>query len=226
MASFTSSDLKAYGAQALPWALSFIAVLLLFIMMLFYEARGLGQPEEEVTVRNIQLVLPPPPEPPPPLRTRQPETETLTPSIDLVGPGEGPSLSYSDNPKLAMLSLQKIQRPEFNTNSLDLRKTLSVDFPIFEVEELDQAPRLVSNNRISFPRELTRRGLNRIETQVEIIIDQHGKAFVRKIIDPGYPEMIEVIRKAINDSRFTVPTKDGRPVQAVYLYTLVFINRM
>lgn len=222
---FVPSNLKAIGVRVLPWALSFLAVSLLFILMLFYEARGLGKPDDEITVRNIELTLPPPPEPPPPLRTRQPESETLTPSIDLMGPGEGPSLSYSDNPKLTMLSLQKIEKPEFDTDSLDLRKTLSVNFPIFEVEELDQAPRLVSNNRISFPRELARRGLNRIETQVEIIIDQHGKAFVRKIIDPGYPEMIEVIRKAINDSRFTVPTKDGLPVQAVYLYTLVFINR-
>ena len=222
---FMPSNSKAIGVRLLPWALSFFAVSLLFILMLLYEARGLGKPDEEVTVRNIELTLPPPPEPEPPLRTRQPESEALTPSIDLIGAGEGPALSYSDNPKLAMLSLQKVQKPEFDTESLDLRKTLSVDFPIFEVQELDKAPRLVSNNRISFPRELSRRGLNRIETQVEIIIDQHGKAFVRKIIDPGYPEMIEVIRKAINDSRFTVPTKDGKPVQAVYLYTLVFINR-
>jgi hypothetical protein len=36
---------------------------------------------------------------------------------------------------------------------------------------------------------------------------------------------VDVIRKAINDSRFTIPTKNGRPVQAIYLYTLVFINR-
>lgn len=223
---FMPSNSKAIGVRLLPWALSFFAVSLLFILMLLYEARGLGKPDEEVTVRNIELTLPPPPEPEPPLRTRQPESEALTPSIDLIGAGEGPALSYSDNPKLAMLSLQKVQKPEFDTESLDLRKTLSVDFPIFEVQELDKAPRLISNNRISFPNELARRGINRIETQVEIIIDQHGKAFVRKIIEPGYPEMIEVIRKAINDSRFTVPTKDGLPVQAVYLYTLVFINRI
>lgn len=210
----------------MPWFISALVVSLLMLLMLFLETRGLTKPEETFTIRQIELALPPPPKPPPPLNTRQQQSESATPSIDLIGPGEGPALSYSENPRLALVKLQEIKQPKFDTSSLNLQKTLAVDFPVFEVNELDKVPRLVSNNRISFPRELTRRGLDRIETKVEIIIDQNGRAFVRKIIDPGYPEMIEVIRKAINDSRFTIPTKDGRPVQAVYLYTLVFINRI
>src|SRR5690606_18513291 len=155
----------------------------------------------------------------------RPQVESVAPSIDLMGPGDGPSLNYSDNPKLSTLNIEQIQQPEVDMGAIDFGRTLSVNFPLLEVRELDQVPRLVSTNRISFPREMRRRGINRIETQVEIIIDQSGKAFVKKIVDPVYPEMIEVIRKAINDSRFTIPKKDGKPVQAVYLYNLVFINR-
>jgi len=217
---------RAQGVKILPWLLSFFAVLLLLILMLAMQSVGVMEDKETVTIRSIEVALPPPPEPPPPIQTRESQVESPAPSIDLVGPGTGPTLNYSDNPKLTMVNLEQVKQPEFDTRSLDLKKTLSVDFPILEVKELDKVPRLVSTNKISFPREMRSRGINRIATKVEIIIDQNGQAFVKKIVDPVYPEMIEVIRQAINDSRFTIPTKEGRPVQAVYLYTLVFINKV
>lgn len=218
--------LKNAKIKILPWLLSFILVLLLALAMVFIEDNGINEKDDTLTVRNIDVALPPPPPPPPPVKTQPTESESLTPSINLIGQSSGPALNYSDNPKLTLLNLEKVEKPDFDTNSLDLRKALTVDFPLFEVNELDKVPRLVSTNRIRFPRELSKRGIDRVSTQVEIIIDQNGKAFVKKIIDPAYPEMIAVIRQAINDSRFTIPTKDGRPVQAIYLYNLVFINRV
>jgi periplasmic protein TonB len=101
-----------------------------------------------------------------------------------------------------------------------------VSFPLHTVEELDSVPQLVSNNHVVFPRRMRENAIDKVATQVEIIIDAQGKAYVKKIVDPGYPEMVEVIRKAINDSRFTIPKKNGRPTQAVYLYKLTFINKV
>lgn len=217
---------SSLGRRLLPWVLSFVVVVILALLMVTMKLEGVGEKDDLVTVRHIDVALPPPPEPPPPLKLRQAETQSTEASIDLIGAGSGPSMNYSDNPKMTVLNLEKVDQPKFDTNSLDLRKTLALDFPLLEVKELDKVPRLVSTNRISFPREMRDRGINRIPTKVEIIIDQNGQAFVKKIVDPVYPEMIDVIRKAINDSRFTVPTKDGRPVQAIYLYTLVFINKV
>jgi protein TonB len=217
---------RILARRILPWILSLIVVIALAALMVTMKLGHVGEKDDLVTVRNVDVTLPPPPEPPPPLKTRQAETESATPSIDLIGAGSGPSMNYSDNPKLTVLNLEKVDQPQFDTQSLDLRKTLALDFPVLEVKELDKIPRLVSTNRVSFPKEMRDRGINRIATKVEIIIDQNGQAFVKKIVDPVYPEMIDVIRKAINDSRFTVPTKDGRPVQAIYLYTLVFINKV
>jgi hypothetical protein len=223
--SMANANTATVKVRALPWIVSFFVVLSLMLAMVFLGTIGTDAPEETLTVRNIELSLPPPPPPPPPIKTQPTESDSLTPSINLIGQSSGPALKYSDNPKLTLLNLEKVEKPLFDTSSLDLRKALTIDFPLFEVNELDKIPRLVSTNRISFPRELSRRGILKVDTKVEIIIDQNGQAFVKKIIDPVYPEMIEVIRKAINDSRFTIPTKDGRPVQAVYLYTLSFINR-
>ncbi len=210
-------------SQLLPWVISALMVTGLTLLILVVKSTP-PEPKDTLEVRSIDIAVPPPPEPPPPIRT-QTHQQAPTPGINLLGQGSGPQLSYTDNPKLVLDNLQKIERPTFDSQNMDMTSTLSVDFPLLEVKELDSVPRLVSTNRVSFPRLLRDKGVDRVATKVEIIIDQTGKAFVKKIVDPVYPEMADIIRKAINDSRFTIPTKDGRPVQAVYLYTLVFINR-
>lgn len=218
------SNVGTWLRLALPWLLGALMIVFLMAAILLMKAAPLKEPET-LTVRSLDVAIPPPPAPPPPVEMQQHTTSAPTPSIDLFGVGEGPSLNYATTPKLTLDDLQRIEKPEFDKNTFDLSSNLGVDFPLVEVKELDNVPRLISNNRISFPRHLRERGIDRVATQVEIIIDQQGKAYVKKIVDPVYPEMMDVIRKAINDSRFTVPTKNGRPVQAIYLYTLVFINK-
>lgn len=211
--------------KCIPWLLSLLLVFMLIWIMLKLDS--VSQPEEDdIEIRQVESFVPPPPPPPQPIKLQASEEMPSVPSVNLLGLGEGPQMQYDDNPKLSYSRLEKITKPEFNLNDLDIRKELTLDLPLFEVKELDGVPKLVSSNHISFPPELSRRGIKRVETKVEIIIDQSGRAYVKKIIDPIYPEMISVIRKAINNSKFTIPRKDGQPVQAVYLYSLNFSLRI
>lgn len=214
-----------FWLKYIPWLLSLLLVCTLTSLILTLDSL-IQQQEEEVEIRQLQSFVPPPPPPPPPIKVQASDEVPAAPSINLLGAGEGPQMQYSDNPKLSYNRLERIVKPEFNMNDLDIRKELTLDLPLFEVKELDAIPKLISSNHISFPSELSRRGINRVETKVEIIIDQTGRAYVKKIIDPVYPEMIAVIRKAINNSKFTIPRKNGQPVQAVYLYSLNFSLRI
>ena len=214
---------RSVAERVLPWIFSVLLTFALLLLILAAKISPMQEPETLV-IRNVDVAAPPPPEPPP-LIVQQQQSASPNPSMDLMGVGDGPTLSYASNPRLTLDNLIRIEKPEFDKNALDFSSNLSVDFPLIEVKELDSIPRLLSNNRIAFPRQMRERGIDRVTTKVEIIIDQQGKAYVKKIVDAVYPEMVEVIRKAINDSRFTIPTKNGRPVQAIYLYTLVFINR-
>ncbi len=211
----------------LPWAASLVFVFCLLVGI-FWLDKKVQAPEDNLTLHKLEVAEIAPPQPPP---TRQLEAKTQNstapgPSINVMGAGSGPSLVYAENPKLALQKMQQVEKPQLNKESLDIGNNLTLSFPLHPVEELDSIPRLVTNNHISFPRRLRESGIDKVATKVEIIIDAQGKAYVKKIVDPVYPEMVEVIRKAINDSRFTVPTKNGRPVQAVYLYSLTFINRL
>ncbi len=87
---------------------------------------------------------------------------------------------------------------------------------------MDQIPEVISYKFVKPPKEISKRRINRIKATVEIIIDQQGIPYIKKIVDPVYVEMIDIIRKWIKHARFTVPKKDGQPVQALYLYSLNF----
>jgi periplasmic protein TonB len=211
----------------LPW-LGSIVIVFILVAGIFWLDSAVDQPADTVNVRPIEVADIPPP-PPPPTRQMEMKTEhnaSEAPSIDVLGSGSGPALAFSEHPKMALQKMQEVEKPKINQGSLDLSENININFPLHQVEELDSIPRLVSNNHISFPRRMRESGIDKVATKVEIIIDAQGKAYVKKIVDPVYPEMVEVIRKAINDSRFTVPTKNGRAVQAVYLYSLTFINKI
>lgn len=208
--------------KILPWIIALILVIALVLAMLILQKKNFQQ-EEIVTIRKINVALPLPlPPPPPPIELKESRPKSSTPTINLVGLGDGPAMKYSDLPSLGQRAKIKVLQPKFDLNSLDLRKTLSLDFPVVEVKNLDRIPTVVSSKYISPPKGLVSRGIKRIATKVDIIIDQTGKAYVNKIIDAVYPEMEAIIREWIKHARFTVPTKDGQAVQANYVYGLNF----
>jgi hypothetical protein len=207
--------------KSLPWLLALILTACLVLAMLLFKTNDL-KPEDTVTIRTIDVALPLPPPPPPPMEVEQTKSESNAASIDLLGMGEGPKIKYSDTPKLEKPKKSKLKLPKFDMSSLNLGQAISVDFPILEVKSLDQIPQVISSKFFPPPKSIIRKGIKRIPTEVEIIIDQQGKPYIRKIIDPIYPEMIDTIRKWVKHARFTVPKKNGQPVQAVYLYGINF----
>ncbi|TPH18662.1 hypothetical protein EPA86_02335 [Litorilituus lipolyticus] len=207
--------------KGLPWLISLLLVLLLVLLMLYLQ-QGDFTNEEVVTVRKVDVALPLPPPPPPPIEMEQSQSESDAASIDLIGMGAGPVLDYSKKPKVAQLKLTNVQLPEFDVNSLDLSKTIAVDFALIEVKSLDQLPEIISSRYVQPPWSVIKRGVTRIPTLVEIIIDQRGRAHIKKIVDPVYPEMVDTIRTWVKNVRFSIPKKNGKPVQALYLYGLNF----
>lgn len=206
--------------KVLPWLFSALLVAALVIMMIYLQQNDYQQ-DETVTVRQIEVALPLPP-PPPPVEMEQTETESSTPSVDLTSMGAGPTIDYAKKPKIATLKVAKVALPKFDVSSLDLSKTISVDFGLIEVKSLDELPKIISSRYIQPPWSIIKRGITRIPTIVEIVIDQKGIAHIKKIVDPVYPEMVETIRTWIKHVRFSIPKKNGKPVQALYLYTINF----
>ncbi|NTS76677.1 hypothetical protein HR060_07325 [Catenovulum sp. SM1970] len=208
--------------STLPWLISsgLVAGLSLGIILLQKKPEA---PEEKVTIRKVDVALPvPPPPPPPQVEEQQESSDASEASIDLVGLGGGPTLNYSKTPKMDTPQVEDIKLPEFKMDALAIQESMQLNMPLFEVKTLDQVPKVVSQQYFPPPRKIKKKGIRRVETSVELIIDLQGKPYVKRIINPVYPEMIEVIRKWVASARFTIPKKDGQPVQAIYLYGINF----
>lgn len=206
-------DLVAVVLAALLTA-SIISLLILFSKV---------DPEEpeRVIVRDVEVGLPPPP-PPPPEPKQRTETTASRLSISQIGNQSGPKVQFSERPTLANVNVKQIQQPKMDRDIMDLDTEMSGDNRSFRVEKLDEVPQIVSSRDSRIPRELIQQGIRMVEAKVDIIIDTRGEAYIKRIVDAGYPQMVPVIRKHIDAVKFTIPKKDGKPVNGEYYFTIRF----
>jgi hypothetical protein len=174
--------------------------------------------EPKVMVRKVNQAFTPPPPPPKPV-TRQ--TNTAQPTIDLNTAGEGPALAISNivikqdfNPMLSP--------PDFTHASNDFELDLSVDWQAFGLGELDSVPVLLTQIKSVFPRSLARKGIKKAKVALDVFIDEQGNITLVGITEMPYEELSDSIHKIIRNSRFSVPTKNGQPVRARFIWPVEF----
>ena len=161
------------------------------------------------------------------------ETVTITPPAPIVTPPAPDEVPQSDpEPKPEF----EEQFQDFSLSQLELSLNPSIGDAIrmgvsnggfstevdavgdiqkmFTFADLQSAPRIINRPRISYPRELTRRGVREGRVIVKILIDPKGRAKVLEVISASEPALIPVAKDVIRQARFTPPTVNGAP-QAV-----------
>ncbi|MBQ4851845.1 hypothetical protein [Pseudoalteromonas sp. MMG012] len=201
-------------------ACALLCVATLFIIMLLIKGVATAPKETVIHTKIDVATLPPPPPPPPILETQQSSSSTA--ALNVVGLTGNVAMQYSDTPTMAMPKVSDLKRPELDLKESKIIDTFSSSIPMLQVEHLDRVPIVVRQQYIKPPKSIRKYGNKRIETKVELIIDQTGKPYIKKIVDAVYPEMVDTIREWVRHARFEIPKKEGRPVQAVYFYGINF----
>ncbi|MFH1499410.1 MAG: energy transducer TonB [Verrucomicrobiota bacterium] len=160
-------------------------------------------------IEAIELAAPPPPpppdEPPPPPEPEKeeppPELDTPPPPISLeqlemaLNPGTGGSLGGD------------FALPSFDVNQKDLG-----GLEIFEIGDVDSAPRPTGPVEFTYPAAAKRRGVTGV-VQIEYIVDENGRVsevtVVKSPDDTLSQATVDVIRKV----RFSPAVKAGKNVK-------------
>lgn len=174
------------------------------------------------TIREVKFALPPPPPPPPPTHAEQPAE---TPSLDISIGGDGPSLKTSKMILVAEVDVAELEPPEPKAMTPDWDSLLQPNWDAVGLDELDTPPRMItnaSNLKINYPTSLVRQGINTVELELDVMIDETGKVFLRQILGSPPPEIISPVKKIIERARFTAPLKDGVAVRASFIWPLEF----
>jgi hypothetical protein len=197
--------------------LSVLAITLLMVLLVLNNRRDASE-SNQLMVQPIDLVavLPPPPPPKNMSKTSLPQTLKL----DLRHQGQGPSLALAK-------STIKIAKPEIDAPVLD---NLTPDFDIsltafdlsgFALNELDQQPQLMTPLHIEFTAQMKRSGVKRLTVKLHVVIDINGKVHLKNIKENPYPQLNLAIRKLTQKARFSAPQRQGKNVQAEFIWPLV-----
>lgn len=221
MATLTHNPSKYRTLDFTPWLLSamMVAGLVFSLHLLKQQPEA---PKAELITRKIDVALPTPPPPPPPVKTTSSSSEPSQTALNLASLGDGPSINYADKPTMTLPKVESLELPNFAIDAKVIQERLALDMPLLAVEKLDRVPQVVRQKYFPPPKSVRQKGEKRIKTQVELIIDQSGKPYIKRIVDPVYPEMEEVIRAWVSHALFSKPKKDGKAVQAIYFYSINF----
>ena len=177
-------------------------------------------PSPQTAIRRADLGAPPPPPPPPPAAARRPPSPAA--AIELSEEIPGPAALAARDAVAEAFSIAELEQPEIALESPTLARDLSVNWAEFGLDQLDSLPRLITDFKVRFPKNLTGRGVVQVAVELSVMIDESGAVHLKRVVRNPHPEMDAEIQRMIRRARFTAPTKDGVPVRAAFVWPLLF----
>ena len=215
-------NLKRIVGWLQPFRSVFLSTLCIIALLGILLLSGKQTIPEKVTIRTISVGLPPPP-PPPPSQVESTE-QTMRVQMDLLS---------SIDERIALASAT-VETPVLTPPSLPFRdiraivpvfdSAFSFDWSGFGLSELDEKPRLLTRPMVRFPQNLRERGISRVFVELDVMIDEGGRVFLREILKNPHPQLNSEIRTLLQRVRFTAPKKSGRPVRAVFIWPVEFAD--
>ena len=172
---------------------------------------------------EVQEETPPPP-PPPPLPKLELQIESVAPplvatldsNIDLTM--RTADFELESNPKVIPLPLAvKAPKPAKPSPEPITRPKVQ---GLVSVGDLDSRPRLLNRPSTRYPTALLRRGVRSGTVILEVGISMRGRVNVRKVLSSSHPELTKMATSFASRARFSVPRKDGQPVNAIYRWPM------
>ncbi len=206
------------GAWALRFLLGLSAVVLLLAILVIAQT-PIDQDDDLTVLRPIQSApaLPAPPEPLLPEALPEPEVTPPSP-IPLPTPELTPPPAF-DAPALVKAEASKtdIKLPQTKF----LRQTAAPRASMtFEAKDLDQMPRLLNRPSVRFPSSQRKAGVREGKVTLEVTISRKGSVTVHGVRESSHPDFEPMAIQFAERARFSSPVKDGRSVQARFVWPL------
>lgn len=180
-------------------------------------------PSEEIVPEDV------PPPPPPALADLAVTLDVSQPAIPVSTMKIDPRLAvdtfFTDQPpsplpqSVAPRPVVKTQGPAKPSAPAPRIKSISKLKSHYSIGELDKKPRLLRNPSVSFPRSIRNASSGRVVVRVAIL--PSGRSQFISVVSTTHPDLISPARRIANGSRFTPPTRQGKPVKAVMTWPII-----
>ena len=162
---------------------------------------------------NTSSPIPPPP--PPPSQPQVQQQQDI--SLDIAIEGTGPVLPDIEVPNT--IDVDKPEMPEVTMDEVSFND-FTPDIEIFNLNQLDSLPSLITRARIIMPDSLKRRGVKQVNLKLDVTIDANGKVSLIHIVENPYEELTKEVQRLIQRSKFTAPQKEGVAVKARFIWPI------
>ena len=178
---------------------------------------GIGRTPPEIL--SIDVALPPPPPPPPDIDPPEPPPEEPPPP-EMQPPPQQLSLSEMD---VALnLGVGDAMAGAFSFEGFGVSaEDTADDLQIFDIQDLDSAPRMVRQGQFVYPADMRRARVQGV-VRLMVIIDERGNVRVEDVVDARVREFIDAAIRFAETSAFEPPMVDGKAVRARYTFPVRF----
>lgn len=207
------NELIPTSRQRLLSSLLSASFLVVLLAILFVATKFAEISEPLLEVRQIGVALPPPP-PPPSQQTIQQQQDV---SLQITNEGTGAILPDINIPKTIDIS-----QPEMPDITIDDVNFVEFTFnrEIFDLNQLDNLPALLTRVRITMPASLKKRGIRSARVRLDVVIGVTGNVTLNRIVENPYSELNKEIDKLIRRSKFSIPHKEGVAVSARFIWPI------
>ena len=212
--SLSASSSKFSGSKRLFLSSFMSAGLMLLLIAVLLAAQYLpDMAEPELEIRAIAASVPPPPPPP-----KQPQVEQKQEiTLDLAAEGNGAVLPDIEVPE--KIEVTKPDMPEITMDEVSIAE-FTPDIDIFNLNQLDSLPSLITKARIVMPESLKMRGVRQVRLRLDVTISTNGKVTLNRVVENPYVEFDKEIQRLIRRSKFTPPKRDGEIVNARFIWPI------
>lgn len=175
--------------------------------------------KEKQDYLSVEVALQPPPPPPPDLDLPPPpEEEPPPPEMQ----EQMQQLSLSQLDVALNLGTGNAMAGAFNFEGFGLDASDTADdLQIFDIQDLDQVPRMIQQGQFVYPAELRRARVSGSVSLV-VIINERGGVTVEEVAEGRVRQFVESATRFAETSRFEPPMKNGEPVRARYTFPVRF----
>ncbi len=210
---FFNRENKIRNPRVLSLLLS-IGILTLTLALLWIGHWVKRAQDEQLIIREVNVVLPPPPPPPAPAVVHS-NASNVPLQFNLQGAGASIQKIQLHNHPLPKFT--KPDAPSVTTEQPEWQ-SLEVNWEAFNLDQLDGLPTLLTPLRVQFPKSLTRKGVHKVLVKLDVMIDETGQVSLINVVENSYPELKPEIDKMIRNSRFSVPKKGDVAVRARFIW--------
>jgi hypothetical protein len=161
--------------------------------------------------------------------TTEVSSATKSPNLSSLIPKEAPAViaELKVEPQRLDIDIEVSQmlQMRYAYDDLNAPARMGATFGISTLVDVDDPVQNVVIPPNLFPESLIERGIYEGQVNLTILVDERGRATVKRILAATHPELVDPVVKSVNRAVYTVPIRNGKPTKVLITRAVKFKAR-